>query len=141
MKITVFIVMILHFINALQTLMNLCGLEKRLCGARSACLFFAMEFTILVYMQVDYFSNLSVCQPMVPMLIFWLLLQIFFFYFVVVLLICFIFRKFCNPDDDCEREEKLGEINEKKDQVKRAKVEAKEEKKAQRVQKKGETKK
>jgi len=101
LKIPLWLVGIMHLLNTVETLLNLCGLEKRLCGCLAGCIFFGYEITILVYMQVIYFEAQD-CMRQTPLLYFWLLVQILIFYLVLVFSICFIFRKFCGKPEEEE---------------------------------------
>lgn len=55
LKITLWLVFAMHIVNAIETLLNFTGLERRLCVGPIMCVFFIFEVTILVYMQVIYF--------------------------------------------------------------------------------------
>ena len=48
-------VIILHTVNLLVTLLNLTGLEQKLCNSNMVCVFVIFEFTMLIWMQVTYF--------------------------------------------------------------------------------------
>eukprot|EP00347_Sterkiella_histriomuscorum_P007072 403350357 len=87
----------MHIVNAFETILNLVGLEKKLCNNYMVCGFFIFEITVLVYMQVVYFEAMasSYCITRTALMYFWLMGQILVFYFVVVLTVCFFFRKFC----------------------------------------------
>ena len=98
LKLTLYLVMLMHILNAGETLMNLCGLEKVVCGCKTACAFFLYEIATLVYMQVIYFQSTR-CSTEVPLLHFTLLANILVFYVFVAFGVCFIFRKFCPPPD------------------------------------------
>ena len=57
LKLTLWLVFAMHLVNTLETLLNLTGLERRLCNGPVVCVFFIFEITILVYMQVVYFES------------------------------------------------------------------------------------
>ena len=45
----------MHIVNAVETIMNLTGLEMKICKGWVVCGFFIFEVTILVFMQVAFF--------------------------------------------------------------------------------------
>ena len=96
----------MHIVNSLETLLNLTGLEKKLCGGMILCGFFIFEVTVLVYMQVIYFESMALeCMSRSPLTYFWLMGQILVFYLVVVLVVFVFFRKFCqDPRFDEDKE-------------------------------------
>lgn len=47
----------MHIVNAVETLMNLTGLEAKVCTNPILCGFFIFELVILVYMQISYFES------------------------------------------------------------------------------------
>ena len=98
LKLTLWLVIVMHLLNALETMMNICGLEKYICGCKLACCFFTYEVGILVYMQMIYFANPK-CSTEVPLLHFTLLANILVFYIFVFGGVCFVFRKFCPPPE------------------------------------------
>ena len=56
MDFMLWMVIILHFVNALVAMMNLCGIEKAVCELPNVlCVFIIYEITILIWMQVTYF--------------------------------------------------------------------------------------
>jgi hypothetical protein len=57
LKLTLWLVFTMHLINALETVLNLTGLERKLCTGPMMCVFFIFEVTVLVYMQVVYFES------------------------------------------------------------------------------------
>ncbi len=62
----------MHIVNAFETLLNITGLEKKLCTGISMSIFFVFEMTVLVFMQVSYFES-SICMNQTPLLYFWLM--------------------------------------------------------------------
>ena len=96
-------VICLHAINSLVCLINLCGLEVKLCNSNMVCCFGIFEMTILVWMQVTYFrSQEDSCMTNAPVYYFWLMLQILVVYLGFVLVICHFFRKFCQDPEEEE---------------------------------------
>ena len=55
LRLPLWMVFVLHIINGVETLMNIIGVEKKLCNTPILCGFFIVEFTVLVYMQIAYF--------------------------------------------------------------------------------------
>ena len=56
-KMVLWAVICLHFVNTLMCLINLCGLEVKLCNSNGVCCFSIFEMTMLVWMQVTYFRS------------------------------------------------------------------------------------
>ena len=52
---TLYVIIILHAVNILMCLMNLCGLETKICNQNAVCCFFLFELSVLTFMQVSYF--------------------------------------------------------------------------------------
>ena len=57
LRLVLYAVICLHFINIIMTLINLCGLEVKVCNGNAICAFSIFEITILVWMQVSYFKS------------------------------------------------------------------------------------
>ncbi len=47
---TLWLVFIMHIVNALENFLNITGLDKKLCGSMTLCGFFVFEITVLIYM-------------------------------------------------------------------------------------------
>jgi hypothetical protein len=57
LKLTLWLVFAMHIVNTFETLLNLTGLERRLCTGPAVCVFFIFEVTVLIYMQIVYFES------------------------------------------------------------------------------------
>ena len=96
LRIVLYAVICLHFINILMTLINLCGLEVKICNGNAICAFSIFEITILCWMQVSYFkSQNSNCLTSATDLYVWLMGQILVLYMGMAIVVCHFFRKFC----------------------------------------------
>ena len=85
LRIVLYAVICLHFTNILITLINLCGLELKVCSGNAICAFSIYEITIcpkkiekyfkiLCWMQVSYFKSQSgTCMTAAPDLYLWLM--------------------------------------------------------------------
>ena len=71
----------MHIVNSLETLMNLTGLEQKICHTYVLTGFFIFELVVLVFMQVAYFEAQE-CITQTTLMYFWLMFQIFVFYVV-----------------------------------------------------------
>ena len=98
LRIPLYFVGALHCVNAVETLLNLTGLEKKLCTGPIMCVFLVFEVIVLIYMQVAYFEDQR-CFRLATMLYIWLCLNILLFYVVLVVVLCFFFRKFCGEPE------------------------------------------
>lgn len=56
LKQTLYLVFVMHIVNSLETLLNIFGLEKKLCTGFWVTMFLIFEITVIVYMQVVYFA-------------------------------------------------------------------------------------
>ena len=56
LKTALWMVFVMHIVNTLETIINLTGLEKKLCNGYMICGFFIFEIVVLSYMQVVYFE-------------------------------------------------------------------------------------
>uniref|UniRef100_A0A7S3N4K5 Uncharacterized protein n=1 Tax=Strombidium inclinatum TaxID=197538 RepID=A0A7S3N4K5_9SPIT len=109
-KMVLWAVICLHFMNSLMCLVNLCGMEVKLCNSNMVCCFSIFELTMLVWMQVTYFrSQEYTCMVSAPKLYFWLMFQILCVYIGMGLVVCHFFRKFCQDPDEEELEEGVDE--------------------------------
>ena len=106
-KPVIWMVAIMHCLNAFEFLLNLTGLEQHLCNNYTGCFFFGYEVVVLVFMQVVYFDTTAInCADTYPWLYYTLMFNIFIFYFMVVFSCCFVFRKFCgDPKYDAVNQE------------------------------------
>jgi len=50
LKTALWMVLIMHAVNTIETLINLTGLEKKLCNGYMICGFFIFEIVVLSYM-------------------------------------------------------------------------------------------
>ena len=101
LRLVLYAVICLHFINIIMTLINLCGLEVKICNGNSICAFSIFEITVLVWMQVSYFkSQDSNCLTSAPDLYIWLMGQILVLYVGMSIVICHFFRKFCQDPEE-----------------------------------------
>ena len=113
LKRSLYIVMVMHGANSIEALMNLTGLERKLCSGFAACLFFIFESTIVIYMQVVYFGAMpneaelfDGCINHAPKLFLWMMGNILLFYVGAVVVICYFFRGFFQ-DPQLEEEERI----------------------------------
>ncbi len=108
---TNYLVFVLHVVNTGETLLNIFGLEKKLCTGFWACMFFIFECTVLVYMQVVYFEAQELidgesCMASFPKLYFMLMGNILVFYAGTVVVVCYFFRQHCQDPSLIEKEAK-----------------------------------
>ena len=109
LRVVLYAVICLHAVNILMTLINLCGLEVKLCNSNMVCCFIMFEITMLAWMQVSYFNSMSRnCLTNVPNLFLWTFGQILAIYMGLAIVICHFFRKFCQDPDLEEEEEEAG---------------------------------
>jgi hypothetical protein len=74
MKTALWLVFAMHIFNCVETIMNIFGLEKKLCSGVMLCGFFVFEITTLIYMQVIYFESMEVyCGDTNALLYYWLM--------------------------------------------------------------------
>ena len=113
LKRCLYIVMVLHGANSIETLMNLVGLERKLCSGFAACIFLLFEATMVLYMHVVYFSAMpdeseqfDGCIVVAPKLFLWMMGNILLFYVGAVVVICYFFRGFFQ-DPQLEEEERI----------------------------------
>ena len=67
-----YVVICLHSLNILMSLINLCGLETKICNQNAVCCFMLFEIAVLVFMQVTYFnSQYNDCLRTAPDLYLW----------------------------------------------------------------------
>lgn len=59
MNMMLWLVIMLHFVNLFASLLNLCGMEKKICNSTLVCAFMIYEVSVLVMMQVTYFNAQS----------------------------------------------------------------------------------
>ena len=52
-----YVVICLHAANILMALINLCGLETKICNQNAVCCYMLFEISVLVFMQVTYFNS------------------------------------------------------------------------------------
>jgi hypothetical protein len=50
LKTALWLVFFMHIVNCFETLINLAGLEKKVCNGYMICGFFIFELTVLIYM-------------------------------------------------------------------------------------------
>ena len=105
---TLYAVVCLHGINILMSLVNLCGLETKICNQNAVCCYVLFEMTILVFMQVSYFSaQYSNCITSTGAAFYWWTMgQILAVYIGLAVVICHFFRKFCQDPQLEEEQEK-----------------------------------
>jgi hypothetical protein len=120
----------MHVVNSFETVLNVTGFEKKLCSGFWVCMFFIFETTIIVYMQVIYFTAMPTDMPMAPncidiapILYFWMMLNILLLYLGSAIVICYFFRGFCQDpqlekeeDEKYERNRKLYEMRKSEDE-------------------------
>ena len=107
LKFNLWTVMCLHSMNIFVSLINLCGLETKICNQNCVCVLMIGEAGVLVFMQVTYFnSQYKNCIQTAPELYLWTMGQILAIYMGLAIIICHFFRKFCQ-DPDPEEEAQL----------------------------------
>ena len=110
LRITTWLMLGMHCINALEGVCGLTGLDKIFCGCLCVIAFFAYEVAVLVYMQTVFYSS-SECEKQTPYQYWWLLGNIIV-YFVLLAILCIIHIRgmFSSPSQeevDKELEEDL----------------------------------
>ena len=86
----------LHAINALFSMMAICGLEKRLCISHVLLALVVYDGVVLIWSQCVYFKSQKYnCNLEMTDLYFWLMGEILFFYLLTAFVICYFFRRFC----------------------------------------------
>jgi hypothetical protein len=113
---TLNMVLILHAVNSAETLLNLVGLEKKLCSNWMTCIFLFFEGIMVAYMQIVYFNsmadtkkNFRGCLELAPKLYLWMMANILVFYLGLIVVICYFFRGFFQ-DPQLEEEERIKEL-------------------------------
>ena len=103
----------LHSVNTLISLINLTGLEIKICNSNLVCGLLLFEIGMLAFMQISYFQSMKVnCIELVPSLYFWLMVQILAVYIGIGTIICYFLKKFCkdpaeeeNAETDIDKQE------------------------------------
>ena len=91
--------MVLHGLNAILCMINLCGLEIRLCNFNAICTLGFVELLALVWLQWGYFNAQEfLCITSAPFLYFWLMAQIMFLYLGCAFACCHFARKYFSED-------------------------------------------
>ena len=110
---SLYLVVCLHALNVIMSLVNLCGVETKICNQNMVCCIVLFEVTMLVLMQVTYFSSqYNNCLKTSPDLYFWTMGQILAFYMGLTVVICHFFRKFCHDPNLSIKKEDSAEKNE-----------------------------
>ncbi|TNV75970.1 hypothetical protein FGO68_gene7477 [Halteria grandinella] len=130
---TLYLVFVMHIVNSLETILNVTGMEKKLCTGFWVCMFFIFEMTVIVYMQVVYFAampsdvNLAKpdCTDLAPMLYYWMMFNILYLYLGGAIVICYFFRGFCQDPELEKEEEAKYEKNRKLYEQRKAEAEGK----------------
>ena len=103
----------LHAVNALFSLMALCGLEKRLCISHVMLALVIYDGIVLIWSQCVYFKSQKYnCNLEMTDVYFWLMGEILFFYLLTAFVICYFFRRFCQDPallEEMQREEAEAE--------------------------------
>lgn len=111
LALNLYVIICLHSSNIIMCLVNLCGLETKICNQNAVCCYMLFELAVLVFMQVSYFnSQYNDCFRIAPDLYLWTMGQILAVYMGLAIVICHFFRKFCQ-DPDPEEEAALAEQN------------------------------
>ena len=109
LRVILFSAFILHGINSLVTLINVCGLEMKLCCYDAICTLGVIEMIMIVWLQVGYFNaqeSEAGCIGRAPFMYFWLMFQIMFLYVLMSFACCHFARKYCDDDvDDSDSDE------------------------------------
>jgi hypothetical protein len=89
----------LHTLNLLITLVNLCGYETKLFNCNMVCGISMFQISIFCFMQFVYFeAQDSKCMTAAPDLYFWLMFQILIIWVAAAIIVCHFFRKYCQED-------------------------------------------
>ena len=112
LRMTLYLTFSLHALNIFLVLLNLVGLERKLCTQFSTTMLFITEIALLTYMQVMYFQSQRSsealpegCLKEAPTLYFWLMGNILIFYLGFMVVVCYFFRRYCQ-DPKLEEEER-----------------------------------
>lgn len=101
--------MLLHWLNAMICLLNLCKLETKVCFFNAICTIGIIEMIVIAWLQVGYFNSQEFyCITKAPFMYFWLMTQIMFLYVAISVSCCYFGRKYCAEDAD-ESEESSDE--------------------------------
>ena len=57
LKFPLYMTFVMHCVNAIETMINLIGVESKICQGWIACGFFIFEVTVLIYIQIAYFES------------------------------------------------------------------------------------
>ena len=107
---TLYTVVWMHAVNIMMCLINLCGLETKLCNSNMVCCFLIFEIMMLVWIQVSYFNSQSGnCLTGSTTLYLWTMGQILAIYLGMGIIVCHFFRKFCQDNDEQEVEGQEGD--------------------------------
>ena len=81
-------------------LINLAGLETKICFSNLMCGFMLYEIGMLIYLQIAYFNSMMLnCLQLAPGLYMWSMLQILTLYVGFVILLCYFARKVCQDPE------------------------------------------
>jgi flagellar basal body-associated protein FliL len=87
LRLTLWLMLIMHATNILESVCQLTGLEKLCCGLLCCLAFFVYEVAVIVYMNVIFFNS-DACAATAPKQYWWLLINIivyFFFFFIAII--------------------------------------------------------
>ena len=109
-----FFVMIMHGINAPVAILNLTGLESKVCRVNLVAILAVFELCMLVFMMIAYFdSQAEDCMRLTPLNYFWLMGHILLYMLSMAIIVCYFFRKVCQ-DPDLEEEQAYHEAEAQK---------------------------
>lgn len=92
---------ILHTCNIIVTLMNLCGLETKVCNCNMVFGYGIFQMAIFLFMQFTYFeSQANKCMYAAPTIYWWLMAQILLIWVGFAIIVCHFFRKYCQVEPD-----------------------------------------
>ena len=100
-----------HAFNLLMSLINLSGLNNKICFANLVIAILIFELVILAWKQFRYFhaqQEHPSCMELTPFLYWWQFLQILSLYVGFAGIICFFFRKFFPSDDAIAKQENFN---------------------------------
>ena len=101
-----YLIFTLHGFNTIVSLINLTGLEIKICNSNLVCGLLLFEIGMLAFMQISYFQSMKAgCIEVAPSLYFWLMGQILAVYIGIGTIICYFLKKFCKDPNEEENTE------------------------------------
>lgn len=88
LRVTLWLMLGMHCINALEGVCGLTGFDKIFCGCLCVVSFFVYEVAVLIYMQIVFYGS-GECKKQTPIQYWWLLFNLVV-YFVLLVILCVI---------------------------------------------------